>query len=155
MVLHTLIGSLEIVAGQSGIERIVSLRNPTATTNASSSILRQCQRTLTAYFSGTHWDSPCALNPLGTPFQRSVWEGLLKIPFGQTRTYQEVASFIGRPKAVRAVANAIGRNPILILIPCHRVIRKNGDLGGFSAGIDIKRTLLKHEGIDSTDESVS
>lgn len=81
----------------------------------------------------------------GTEFQKKVWHALLKIPTGKTISYQDLARSIGKPKAVRAVANAVGANPVVYFIPCHRVIRKNGELGGFSAGIMRKRALLKAE----------
>ncbi|TNF06551.1 MAG: methylated-DNA--[protein]-cysteine S-methyltransferase [Gammaproteobacteria bacterium] len=81
----------------------------------------------------------------GTEFQRQVWQALLAIPFGSLSTYQEVADAIGRPKAVRAVANAIGANPIAWLIPCHRVIRSDGGLGGYRWGVERKREILKLE----------
>ena len=82
---------------------------------------------------------------IGTPFQISVWEELEKIPYGKTITYLEVATRLGDPKKVRAVANAIGRNPILYRIPCHRVIGSDGSLKGFSAGLDLKKKLLNME----------
>jgi methylated-DNA-[protein]-cysteine S-methyltransferase len=85
----------------------------------------------------------------GTAFQKKVWEALLKIPKGKTITYKELAKNIGKPKAIRAVANAVGANPILIAIPCHRVIRNDGSLGGYSGkgGTKTKRALLTKEGI--------
>ena len=82
----------------------------------------------------------------GTPFEKEVWRVLPAIPYGRCVSYQWVATRIGRPRATRAVGNAIGKNPIPILIPCHRVIRKNGSLGGFSSGLAIKEALLKIEG---------
>jgi len=84
----------------------------------------------------------------GTPFERDVWRALQTIPYGQCVSYQWVAIQIGRPMATRAVGNAVGNNPIPIIIPCHRVIRKDGSLGGFSSGLSIKRALLKIEGCD-------
>ena len=85
----------------------------------------------------------------GTVFQKKVWREILEIPKGKVVTYKELAKKIGKPKAVRAVANAVGANPILIKIPCHRVIRSDGTLGGYSGrgGIKAKRTLLEKEGI--------
>lgn len=80
-----------------------------------------------------------------TNFQRKVWSGLLKIPFGKTVTYKELAKMIGRPRAVRAVGNACGKNPIPIIIPCHRVVTSNGKLGGFSSGLWRKKKLLALE----------
>src|SRR6056297_4265802 len=81
----------------------------------------------------------------GTDFQKNVWRALLTIPYGACCSYSDVAKQIGLPTAVRAVANAIGANPLLMVIPCHRVIRKNGELGGFSAGLDLKKRLLELE----------
>jgi O-6-methylguanine DNA methyltransferase len=94
--------------------------------------------------------TPGELPPLdltsGTTFQQEVWQALLTIPPGQTRTYTEIARQVGRPKAVRAVGRACGANPIPVLIPCHRVIRSNGQSGGYSAGTEWKRRLLAAEG---------
>ena len=81
----------------------------------------------------------------GTRFQQRVWEKLTSIPFGQTRNYQWLARAIGQPKAFRAAGNANGRNPIPVIVPCHRVIRKNGELGGFTGGIHLKQYLLDLE----------
>ena len=86
------------------------------------------------------------LAPPGTPFQRKVWDALLTIPIGQTWSYAQLAKSIGQPLAFRAVANANGRNPIPIVIPCHRVIAADGSLGGFSCGLHRKEWLLEHEG---------
>lgn len=82
----------------------------------------------------------------GTAFQQKVWKALLTIPYGEVRSYTEIAQKIDRPKAVRAVANAIGQNPLLLIIPCHRVLRKDGSLSGFRAGISLKKKLLRLEG---------
>jgi len=89
------------------------------------------------------FDVPIALN--GTPFQLSVWNALLQIPYGETRTYGEIAAMIGNPKASRAVGMACNRNPIWILVPCHRVVGKNGALTGFEGGLDVKKALLDLE----------
>ncbi|MDP9249656.1 MAG: MGMT family protein [bacterium] len=85
----------------------------------------------------------------GTVFQKKVWKELLKIPTGKTLTYKELAAKVGKPRAVRAVANAVGANPMPPVIPCHRVVRSDGTLGGYSArgGIKIKRKLLQKEGV--------
>lgn len=87
-----------------------------------------------------------AVAPVGTPFQRSVWSELRRIPRGRTRSYGEVAAAVGRPGATRAVGTANGANPIGIVIPCHRVLAAGGALGGFAGGLDAKRWLLRHEG---------
>lgn len=97
-------------------------------------------------FNGTPPDpSKFSLYLQGTAFQTQVWQALLKIPFGQTTTYQELAQSIGRPTAARAVGNAVGRNPISFLIPCHRVIRSSGKLGGYRWGFPCKTALLDWE----------
>lgn len=83
----------------------------------------------------------------GTPFQEAVWKSLIQIPLGESRFYQEIASAIQNPKAIRAVGGAIGNNPLLIAIPCHRVIGKNRTLTGFSSGLDLKKRLLEIENI--------
>ena len=88
---------------------------------------------------------PISLYVRGTPFQLSVWQALLTIPTAVTQTYTEIAQRIGKPKAVRAVGSAIGANPIAYCIPCHRVIRQNGELGGYRWGIACKRNMLHHE----------
>lgn len=93
----------------------------------------------------THSINPTDLSLEGTPFQTKVWQALLKIPEGETRTYTDIAQAIGTPKAVRAVGTAIGQNKISLLIPCHRVLRKGGDLGGYRWGVSIKKKLLNLE----------
>ena len=95
------------------------------------------------------------LEPIGTPFQKDVWAALLEIPKGELRSYADIAKMIGRPKSVRAVANAIGANPICIFIPCHRVIRSDGSLGGFSSGIHRKKAFMQMEGINPPNEGPS
>ena len=87
------------------------------------------------------------LDLAGTEFQKGVWNALLKISIGKTKSYGEIARAIGKPKAVRAVGGACGANPVPVLVPCHRVLAANKKLGGFSGGLDWKRSLLKREGI--------
>lgn len=100
---------------------------------------------LTAYFNGelTEFDLP--IHVKGTPFQLAVWDALKELPYGATATYSDIAHRIGNPKAVRAVGSAIGANPILAIIPCHRVIGKNGKLTGFRSGLAMKEFLLELE----------
>lgn len=103
---------------------------------------------LEAYLSGDKQYFSCEIDFLwGTSFQQQVWQCLLKIPFGKTSSYTEVAQTLGRPHAVRAVGSAIGRNPLSIVVPCHRVLTKAGRLGGYSGGLEMKKTLLAIEGI--------
>ncbi len=99
------------------------------------------------YFGGKRKKFNFSLDLKGTPFQRQVWEALWEIPFGQTQSYSAIAKRIGRPTAVRAVGAANGENPLPIVIPCHRVIGKNGTLTGYRGGIDIKKDLLQLEGL--------
>jgi methylated-DNA-[protein]-cysteine S-methyltransferase len=100
---------------------------------------------LAGYFAGERVDFEVALRLEGTDFQRRVWQALLDIPYGETRSYGQLAAAIGRPSASRAVGMANGRNPISIIVPCHRVIGSNGSLTGYGGGLDRKRTLLDHE----------
>ncbi len=102
-------------------------------------------RQLRAYFSGDLRRFALALAPQGTPFQMAVWKELCGIPYGGTATYAEIASLIGKPRAVRAVGAANGRNPIPIVIPCHRVIGSDGRLTGYGGGLDVKEKLLALE----------
>lgn len=100
---------------------------------------------LSTYFDGTLTTFSVPLHFYGTDFQMNVWNALLSIDYGQTVSYSHIASLIGNPKAIRAVGSAIGKNPIPIIIPCHRVINKNGSLGGFNGGMKIKERLLAIE----------
>ena len=104
------------------------------------------RRQLEEYFAGERQEFDLELAPEGTPFERSVWEELKKIPFGETRSYGEVAQAIGRPGSARAVGRANGANPIPIVVPCHRVIGANGSLTGFGGGLEAKERLLELEG---------
>ena len=108
-------------------------------------VLRDAERQLQEYFEGQRTDFELRLDLTGTVFQRKVWEALRTIPFGETRSYREVAEQIGSPRAVRAVGAANGRNPVSIVAPCHRVIGTSGALTGFAAGLDIKARLLALE----------
>lgn len=102
---------------------------------------------LQAYFRGTLRSFDMPLDMRGTPFQREVWQALTAIPFGETRSYGQIAAQIGRPKAVRAVGAANGANPVPIIVPCHRVIGSNGKLTGYAGGLALKQQLLALEGL--------
>jgi methylated-DNA-[protein]-cysteine S-methyltransferase len=102
---------------------------------------------LREYLDGRRRAFDLVLRPLGTEFERLAWASLCRIPFGATRSYGEQAAAMGRPSASRAVGRANGKNPIPIVIPCHRVIGSNGSLVGFGGGLDLKRWLLAHEGV--------
>ncbi len=105
-----------------------------------------CQ--LNKYFNGTLTSFDLPLSPAGTPFQRQVWNALLDIPYGHTLSYADIAQQIDRPTATRAVGNANGQNPIPIIIPCHRVIGRDGSLTGFGSGLPTKNFLLQLENLD-------
>ena len=114
-------------------------------TMASSAVIEQTVNQLDDYFAGHLTAFNIPLHPVGTDFQHRVWKALLDIPFGQTRSYMEIAKSIGNPQGVRAVAQAIGANGIGIIIPCHRVIGSNHSLTGFAGGLDKKQLLLQLE----------
>lgn len=111
-----------------------------------SPVLLEAQRQLQEYFAGTRHQFTLDLDFTGTDFQKQVWQALLTIPFGETRSYSQIAQQIGNPKAVRAVGAANGRNPISIIAPCHRVIGASGELTGFAGGLQAKQYLLALEG---------
>ena len=106
-------------------------------------VIKQLQE----YFSGARKDFDLPLHLIGTEFQKQVWRQLMKVSFGQTASYKEIADQIGKPKAMRAVGQANHRNPVPIIIPCHRIIGANSQLVGFGGGLDMKRFLLSHEGV--------
>lgn len=115
---------------------------------ATNPILQEAVKQLTAYFAGqkSGFDLPLDLSA-GSPFQQAVWQALLAIPRGSTTSYGALSSRIGRPSAVRAVGGAIGRNPLSIVVPCHRVIGSTGSLTGYAGGLDRKTALLQLEGV--------
>ena len=114
--------------------------------NASNAVLKQAARELSEYFAGERKTFDVPLSPVGTDFQKKVWTALETIPYGETVTYGDIAAKIGKPGAAIAVGQANSRNPIPILIPCHRVIGANGKLVGYTGGMHIKETLLSIEG---------
>ena len=109
--------------------------------------LQQAVHELRRYFAGERVQFSCPLDLHGTAFQARVWEELFRIPYGETRSYREIARAIGRPSAVRAVGAANGANPVAIIVPCHRVIGSNGDLTGYGGGLPTKAWLLSLEGV--------
>lgn len=143
--LHSPIGWLQIHATDEGITAIDFDVQPEEH-DQGNAITRQCRQQLEEYFAGTRQDFDVPLAGGGTAFQQSVWQALGRIPFGTTCCYLDIADAIGNPKAVRAVGAANGSNPIPIVVPCHRVIGRNGTLIGFSGGMDKKEWLLRHEG---------
>ncbi|WP_440120139.1 methylated-DNA--[protein]-cysteine S-methyltransferase [Tenacibaculum sp. Ill] len=145
----TPIGIAKIDGDENGIQSISVLDDDTSTTISSSkeipACLQECITQLNEYFAGTRKEFNLKLNPQGTTFQQSVWKELLNISFGSTRTYLEQTKQLGDVKAIRAVASANGKNPIWIVIPCHRVIGSDGSLTGYAGGVWRKKWLLEHE----------
>ena len=113
--------------------------------NAPTPLLEEAEEQLNEYFCHlrTEFDLPIA--PRGTPFQQAVWDALDQIPYGETRTYGEIAAALGKPGAARAVGSACGKNPLWVVIPCHRVLAGDGSLGGYSYGSEVKQALLELE----------
>jgi AraC family transcriptional regulator of adaptative response/methylated-DNA-[protein]-cysteine methyltransferase len=131
-----------------GLEREIErlrLKTKLAIIPGKTEAIRLIENELIQYFKGTLQEFKTPLLLLGSPFQKRVWDELKKIPFGETRSYSQIALAISRPSAFRAVAQANGANQIAIVIPCHRVINSNGDLGGYGGGIARKKWLLDHE----------
>ncbi len=149
------IGILTIREKDGAICRIeLALNDHDVSEESTSPLLLEARKQIEQYFSGQRktFDLPLQMN--GSPFDRNVWNALLDIPYGKTVGYGEIAHRIGRRNAARAVGGAVGRNPLLIVVPCHRVIRSNGELGGFAAGIDAKKTLQQTEGICHIDPAL-
>ena len=109
------------------------------------SVHHTLKKELDSYFKGMLKEFKTPLHIMGSPFQRGVWEELQRIPFGETRSYAELAKAIGRPTAFRAVAQANGANRLALIVPCHRVVYSNGSLGGYAGGVNKKKWLLSHE----------
>jgi methylated-DNA-[protein]-cysteine S-methyltransferase len=143
----TPIGKLGVVAADTGIRRILwdGEDAPEGAVEGRSDLLAAAVTQIREYFAGTRTAFDLPLDLGGTPFQQKVWRELGSIPFGTTISYGEQARRIGRPQAARAVGAANGRNPVPVVLPCHRVIGSAGALTGFGGGLDTKRTLLRHE----------
>jgi methylated-DNA-[protein]-cysteine S-methyltransferase len=145
------VGTLRLVASDQGLAEISfdqprRARARARVENQRHPVLLETERQLREYFAGRRRSFTLRLDVAGTPFQRAVWNALLTIPFGETRTYGELARQVGRPSAARAVGAANGRNPVAIVAPCHRVIGSSGRLTGFAGGLEAKATLLRLEG---------
>ena len=141
----TPLGTAKIVGDENGIQSIAVLDEDVSTSKEIPECLQECASQLDQYFSGERIHFDLKLNPQGTEFQKKVWDELLNIPFNKTRTYLEQSKALGDVKAIRAVASANGKNPIWIIIPCHRVIGSDGSLTGYAGGIWRKKWLLAHE----------
>ena len=141
----TPLGTAKIVGDENGIQSVSVVDEDLASSKEIPGCLQECVTQLDQYFSGERNDFNLKLNPQGTDFQKKVWDELLNIPYNKTRTYLEQSKALGDVKAIRAVASANGKNPIWIIIPCHRVIGSDGSLTGYAGGIWRKKWLLAHE----------
>lgn len=146
------VGRLELVARGDGLAAILwekddpkRVRLGQRSERPDHPVLLETERQLEQYFAGERADFTVRLDLAGTEFQKAVWQALLTIPFGETRTYADIARQIGHPRAYRAVGAANGRNPVSIIVPCHRAIGSDGQLHGFAGGLDAKRYLLAQE----------
>ncbi len=138
------LGITKIVGDENGISEISVLAEGKKTAKIPKA-LKECVSQLEEYFEGQRQHFDFRLNPQGTEFQQKVWQELLNIPFGKTITYLDLSKKLGDVKAIRAVASANGRNPLWIVVPCHRVIGTDGSLTGYAGGLWRKKWLLEHE----------
>jgi methylated-DNA-[protein]-cysteine S-methyltransferase len=146
-IIKTPLGTVEMTLHSTRVIRAQFVDTPPRIEAAHSSASSRIGQKLNAYLSGNAQVLDVVCVEQGTVFQLQVWAALRQIPFGETRTYSDLAQHIGRPKAVRAVASAVAQNPCLVFTPCHRVVRKDGAIGGYAAGVARKRALLRLEGV--------
>jgi methylated-DNA-[protein]-cysteine S-methyltransferase len=147
----TPVGELKLIASEKGLAAVLWENDDpkrarfSAERDERNAILIKTELQLREYFAGERTKFSIPLDMQGTDFQKSVWRGLLAIPFGETRSYGQLAKLLNHPRASRAVGAAIGKNPVSIIVPCHRVIGSNGKLTGFAGGLDVKEKLLRLE----------
>lgn len=139
------LGYTKINGDEQGISSVIILNSEEKETDLIPEVLQDCVHQLIEYFSGERTKFDLILNPEGTEFQRKVWTKLQTIPYGKSISYLELSKQLGDVKAIRAVANANGKNPLWIIIPCHRVIGSDGSLTGYAGGLYRKQWLLSHE----------
>jgi methylated-DNA-[protein]-cysteine S-methyltransferase len=142
------LGYTKIVGDEDGIVSINVLNSEEKPSDIIPLEMEDCVIQLQEYFEGSRTSFSLKLNPEGTPFQKQVWNELQKIPFGKTNSYLELSKRLGDVKAIRAVANANGKNPLWIVVPCHRVIGSDGSLTGYAGGLHRKQWLLEHESLN-------
>lgn len=139
------IGSLEVAGTEEGVQGIEFSRRSAVLSGPPAPCLKECLRQLDEYFEGRRRVFSLRLDLRGTPFQKRVWAELLKVPFGRTVAYRDIAEALGNPRATRAVGGANHRNPVSIVVPCHRVVGADGGLTGYGGGLRRKAWLLAHE----------
>jgi methylated-DNA-[protein]-cysteine S-methyltransferase len=144
-IINTPLGFTKITGDDDGITSITVLNSEEKLTDIIPESLQDCVYQLQDYFEGKREQFDLKLNPQGTDFQQTVWKQLQTIPYGKSMSYLELSKQLGDIKAIRAVANANGKNPIWIIIPCHRVIGSDGSLTGYAGGLARKQWLLNHE----------
>ncbi len=144
-IIKTPLGNAILEGDASGISRLFLTDEDIASTPTPAPEFTPAVEQLMEYFSGQRKEFHLKLNPQGTEFQKKVWQALLNIPYGKTTSYMELSKTLGDPLAIRAVAAANGKNPLWIIIPCHRVIGSNGNLTGYAGGLWRKKWLLEHE----------
>ena len=138
------LGITTIIGDEEGIS-VISVTQEGQVSAEIPEVLQEAVRQLREYFEGKRTDFTFRLNPKGTEFQQKVWKSLLEIPYGKTVSYMDQTKKLGDVKAIRAVASANGKNPLWIVVPCHRVIGTNGSLTGYAGGLHRKKWLLEHE----------
>ena len=144
-IINSPLGYTKIVGDKDGIQSVSVLNSEEEVSKTIPKSLMNCVEQLNEYFEGTRKNFNLKLNPKGTDFQQKVWVELNSIPFGKTLSYMDLSKKLGDAKAIRAVANANGKNPLWILVPCHRVIGSDGSLTGYAGGLHRKKWLLEHE----------
>lgn len=145
IVINSPLGFVLIEGNEEGVSKISVTSNASLLSETIPNMFLNVVSQLKEYFDGNRTEFEFKMNFVGTDFQKKVWEELLKIPFGKTVSYQEITNRLGDPKAIRAVANANGKNPLWIVVPCHRVIGSDGSLTGYAGGLWRKKWLLDHE----------
>lgn len=142
--IKTPLGIATIMGDENGIS-VISVTDEGTVSTVIPTVLQEVVSQLNDYFDGKRTGFDFTMNPKGTDFQQKVWKGLLEIPFGKTMSYMDLSKRLGDVKAIRAVASANGKNPLWIVIPCHRVIGTDGSLTGYAGGLWRKKWLLEHE----------
>lgn len=148
------VGRLTLIASDKGLAAVLWENDNPGRVHATADteddghpVLKEAERQLNEYFQGKRSCFQLQLDPIGTRFQKKVWDALSTIPYGETRSYGQIAHQLGNPNAVRAVGAANGRNPLSIILPCHRVVGATGKLTGFAGGLEAKASLLSLEGV--------
>lgn len=143
--INTPLGVVKINGNAEGIHSVIFSNKKSPVSKEIPKVLQECVQQLEEYFEGTRKEFTVKLNPQGTEFQRKAWKSLQTIPYGKTMSYSEQSNILNKPKAIRAVANANGKNLLAILVPCHRIIGSDGSLTGYAWGLERKDWLLNHE----------